>query len=265
VDAPEATPGSDTPPGADVSSAASNGQRGRGGGRGGGRGAGGRGGRGPRPEPTVKPEDIVVDAEFTGTVVCFPMLLHCCLELPFYPTVHRTLLTRCLQACHHAVAWSCCMLALRSTSHQELLRVLPVCLIALLLSCPPSCTQRSVQAYGAFVDFGGASHGLVHISQISVRMAAESRRTSVGRALVEQHDDVHGGACVWHTDVCMRACGNSPPKSAIAGQLHRQCQRRCQARRDRQGARAERGGREGGAVHEVQAVGGRDPQGPRRT
>lgn len=28
--------------------------------------------------------------------------------------------------------------------------------------------QKSVQAYGAFVDFGGEKHGLVHVSQLSV-------------------------------------------------------------------------------------------------
>lgn len=67
VDAPEAVPTSDTPPAAATSSSAPNGQRGGRGGRGGGRG--GRGGRGPRPEPTVKPEEVVVDAEFQGVVV----------------------------------------------------------------------------------------------------------------------------------------------------------------------------------------------------
>lgn len=74
VDVPEAVPSSDTPPVAGSSDSASSAQRrqsgGRGGGRGGQGGRGGRGGgRGPRPEPTVKQEQIVPDAEFTGVVV----------------------------------------------------------------------------------------------------------------------------------------------------------------------------------------------------
>jgi hypothetical protein len=107
------------------------------GGRGRGRGlsSGGRGrGRG-RPAPTVSDNQILPGAEFDGTIVS---------------------VSRYFVSCFTLANATCTHIFEGILSHPQYVRI--------------SGVQSSLQAYGAFVDFGGRINGLVHISQIAVRV-----------------------------------------------------------------------------------------------